>query len=96
MFIAGSGGLTRTGSKALSAVLKRDQSLHGIRTQILTDLREAQQPVVVLIDELDRVEDDEIRTVAQLVRAVMDFPSVSFLLAYDHERVADALESDSK
>lgn len=49
------------------------------------------RPIVVLIDELDRVEDAEVRTMAQLVRSVMDFPSISYLLAYDPQRVAEAL-----
>lgn len=52
-------------------------------------------PIVVLIDELDRVESEEIRTVAQLVRSVADFPGVSYLLAYDRERVAQALGGEN-
>jgi predicted KAP-like P-loop ATPase len=54
-------------------------------------LAELDCPVVVLIDELDRVENAEVRTVAQLVRSVLDFPKVSYLLAYDPRRVAEAL-----
>lgn len=48
-------------------------------------------PIVVLIDELDRGEDAEVRAVAQLVRAVADFPSISYLLAYDRSRVIEVL-----
>lgn len=47
--------------------------------------------VVVLIDELDRVEDDEVRAVAQLVKAVGDIKGVSYLVAYDPDRVVQAL-----
>ena len=47
--------------------------------------------VVVLIDELDRVEDDEVRAVAQLIKAVGDIRGVSYLVAYDQERVVQAL-----
>lgn len=46
---------------------------------------------VVLIDELDRIEDGEIRAVAQLVKAVADFPQISYLLTYDRPRVVQAL-----
>jgi predicted KAP-like P-loop ATPase len=45
----------------------------------------------VLIDELDRVEDDEVRAVAQLVKAVGDIEGLAYLVAYDPDRVADAL-----
>ena len=47
--------------------------------------------VVVLIDELDRIEDDDVRAVAQLVKAVGDIRGVSYLVAYDPDRVVDAL-----
>ncbi|MGX7953024.1 KAP family NTPase [Tsuneonella sp. HG249] len=47
--------------------------------------------VVVLIDELDRVEDEEVRAVAQLVKAVGDIKGVSYLVSYDPERVVQAL-----
>jgi hypothetical protein len=54
-------------------------------------LAESDVAVVVLIDELDRVEDDEVRAVAQLVKAIGEIKGISYLVAYDPERVADAL-----
>lgn len=54
-------------------------------------LQELSWPFIVLIDELDRIEDAEIRAVAQLVRAVADFPNISYVLAYDASRVVQAL-----
>lgn len=47
--------------------------------------------VVVLIDELDRVDDDEVKAVAQLVKAAGDIEGLSYLVAYDPDRVTDAL-----
>ncbi|MGC6329502.1 KAP family NTPase [Rhizorhabdus sp. FW153] len=47
--------------------------------------------IVVLIDELDRVEDEEVRAVAQLIKAVGEIRGISYLVAYDPGRVADAL-----
>jgi hypothetical protein len=47
--------------------------------------------VVVLIDELDRLEDDEVKAVAQLVKAVGDIEGLSYLVAYDPDRVTEAL-----
>ena len=51
----------------------------------------SEHAVVVLIDELDRVEDSDVRAVAQLVKAVGDIRGISYLVAYDSARVADAL-----
>lgn len=47
--------------------------------------------VVVLIDELDRVEPRDVKAVAQLVKAVGDIEGISYLVAYDSKRVIDAL-----
>ncbi|PXA99797.1 hypothetical protein DMC47_01675 [Nostoc sp. 3335mG] len=70
---------------------KKTPSLNELRTSLNKALEAAAVPIVVLIDEVDRIEDTEIRAVAQLVRAVADFPSISYLLAYDADRVAEAL-----
>lgn len=44
-----------------------------------------------MIDELDRVSDTEIKTLARIVKSIADFPNASYLLAYDSRRVAEAL-----
>jgi predicted KAP-like P-loop ATPase len=90
------------GDKALEAVasvvakaLEPDTTLRKVRDDLEDLIRELKANIVILIDELDRVEDAEVRTVAQLVRAVADFPRVSYLLAYDADRVAQALGGGS-
>lgn len=67
------------------------RSLHVHRQALVAAFQELARPTVVLIDELDRVEDREIRTMAQIVRSIADFPSISYLLAYDANRVIEAL-----
>lgn len=69
----------------------KDLSPQQERRALEKKLRAANVAVVVLIDELDRVEDDEVRAVAQLVKAVGDIKGVSYLVAYDPRRVAEAL-----
>jgi hypothetical protein len=71
--------------------LGREKSLHEQRRELIEALASLDAPIVVLIDELDRIEDEEIRVVAQLVRSVADFPGVSYVLAYDADRVIRAL-----
>jgi len=71
--------------------LDRDKSVHEQRRELIAALSEISAPIIVLIDELDRLEDEEIRVVAQLVRAIANFPRISYVLAYDVERVIRAL-----
>ena len=76
--------------------LARDKSLYEQRRELIEALAGVSAPIVVLIDELDRIEDEEIRIVAQLVRSVADFPGISYVLAYDAERVRRALGGSQK
>ena len=93
---AGAGGLATAGRAALKQALRlirkpKELSPQEERRKLEKKLADAKIAVVVLIDELDRVEDDEVRAVAQLVKAIGDIKGISYLVAYDPERVADAL-----
>jgi hypothetical protein len=66
------------------------------RMVLETKIEEAKFAAVVLIDELDRVEDDEVRAVAQLVKAVGEIKGLSYLVAFDAERVIMALGRGDK
>lgn len=87
----GSGGILRGLIEAVYLLVAGDQSLAGRREKLQDLILELKAPIVVLIDELDRIEDEEVRAVAQLVRAVGDFQGISYLLAYDPVRVSQAL-----
>lgn len=89
------GAALGAGAETTKGILKKRSSIHAIRKRLAKQLSELESPIVVLIDELDRVEDDEVRAVAQLVRAVADFPNISYVLAYDPARVVEALGKGS-
>lgn len=89
--VPGAGAAAAGVAKATETLLTRDRSLAAQHRELTAMLDGVMVPIVVLIDELDRVEDAEVRAVAQLVRAVADFPGISYLLAYDRPRVVEAL-----
>jgi hypothetical protein len=89
------GPVIKAGSGLIKEAVKSDESLSGLKSRLMKELAAIDVPIIVLIDELDRVEDDEIRTVAQLVRSVADFPGISYVLAYDAKRVIQALGAGS-
>jgi hypothetical protein len=94
IYLPGVGGTLETGAKKLRDSLEGPTGLAGLKKELGTTLETVPSPVVVLIDELDRLRDEEVRTIAQLVRAVADFQHVSYVLAYDQRRVEEALGSD--
>lgn len=79
----------RKGKEAL--VKPSERTPDDERKSLEQKLAKANHAYIVLIDELDRVEDSEVRTVAQLIKAIGDIQGLSYLVAYDPERVADAL-----
>jgi len=66
-------------------------SVQGVRRDIEAALAQANRQFVVVIDDLDRLEQTDIRDVVRLVRLVADFPRTTYLLAFDRERVEKAL-----
>lgn len=79
----------QAGGKAASK--QEEQSVQAARRKVAEALEEAERRIVVFIDDIDRLERDEIRQVFKLVRLVADFPNVSYLLSFDRTRVERAL-----
>jgi KAP family P-loop domain len=78
-------------TKIWEAKSKKAKPLETVRQDLIKRLRDEPVPIIVLIDELDRIDDESVRTMCQVVRAIGNLPSISYLLAYDRERVAAAL-----
>jgi hypothetical protein len=54
-----------------------NKGLVGLRGELDAALNQLNRPVIILIDKLDRVENQEFQIMCQLVRSVMDFSSIS-------------------
>lgn len=81
------------------------RTMHGdaMSADILTqkkaivDLLEKQEDrILIVIDDIDRLNNDQIRQVFQLVTAVANFPNVTYLLSFDKEIVVNALADVQK
>ena len=67
-------------------------SLAKLNKELRDKFANLKHPVVVFIDDLDRLEPAEAAEVLRLVRAVANFPNVAYLLAYDPQHLAKCLE----
>lgn len=67
-------------------------SLNAAREAVKTLLKKAERKIAVLVDDLDRLPPAELAAMVQAVKAVADFPNVVYVLAYDPEAAAHALE----
>ena len=74
--------------------LANQPSLHDKREKLRRALAAADSRVVVLIDDIDRLEASETRELMRLVRLTSDLPSVVFLMAFDRLHVARSLDDE--
>jgi hypothetical protein len=70
----------------------RSVSASGQRRAIRDALRKHPQRIVVLIDDLDRLDPREVGEVLRLVKLVADLPGVVHILGFDRPRVERALD----
>ncbi|APA84095.1 KAP family NTPase [Paraburkholderia sprentiae WSM5005] len=61
------------------------------KKEVVAALKDLDRPIVVVVDDLDRLTSDEIKAVFRTIKAVADFPRVAYLLAYDRNVVAESL-----
>ncbi len=77
--------------KAKKHVAQRASDLQGMKDQIMQKLAEENLKIIISIDDIDRLSEEEIISVFQLVKALADFPNTIYLLAFDYEVVIHAL-----
>jgi len=86
-----SAGLKFLDKLASSRLQKTTGDLQEKKNQIADKLNEDGIKIIVSIDDIDRLSEDEIIAVFQLVRSVADFPNTVYLLTFDYDVVVHAL-----
>jgi predicted KAP-like P-loop ATPase len=92
------GALLGTSAKASEAMAtafttfaEDDRTIDELRRELRQDLLKRDRPLLIVIDDIDRLNSDEIRLIMQLVRAVSDFPRLIFLLLFARAAVETAV-----
>lgn len=73
---------------------KSNMPLETERNNINRELSKLPKKIVIVIDDIDRLDKDETRLIMKLVKMTANFPNTIFLLAYDRQRVVERLEED--
>jgi KAP family P-loop domain len=82
----------RIANKLLAKLLqRRKEGSVGRRAKLSKELQTFGRPIVVVIDDIDRLSTTEIRDIFKLVRLTASFPNIIYVLAFDRERVENAL-----
>ena len=90
------GGYAKDAGKTVGRMLQRKpKDVPALKAQIADELREAKVRILVIIDDIDRLDHDEVRQLFTVIKALADFPFVTYLLAFDREAAVQAIERDS-
>ena len=97
--IPGVGSAAKGAQGAVVTSARALRNLDALSSGSVSDQRDAiaqaiaAQPrrFLVVLDDIDRLRNDEVLEIVRMVRLVADFPRTTFLLAYDRERVERAL-----
>ncbi|MGC4074809.1 MAG: P-loop NTPase fold protein [Nibricoccus sp.] len=77
---------------AAAHALAQPPSLDEVRTDLKRLLNEMPAPLIVVIDDIDRLTKEQVRMLVQLVKANADFSNVAYVLLYQKNIVASALD----
>jgi hypothetical protein len=90
--VEGIAAVTKAGAEAVEAEGVVDSlTLSELKEQIREDLRTLDRPILVVLDDIDRLTKEEIRHTLQLVKANADFPNIIYLILAQKDSVIRAL-----
>lgn len=68
-------------------------TLEDLKTKIDTELIDSNKKIIVFIDDVDRLDKDEIFTLFKLIKINADFKNLIFIICLDPEQVSNAIHS---
>ena len=74
---------------------RKPKDVPALKSEISKILRDAGKRILVVIDDIDRLTPEETRQLFTVIKALGDFPNVVYLLAFDREVAAQAIEQQS-
>lgn len=72
--------------------VQEELSLSSLKNKLREELCYLKDPVVIFIDDSDRLEANGFREVLSLIRCSIDLPRIIFVVAYDPERAKEMLK----
>ena len=94
--VAGSsfGGLSRLFRRGSEALEEKTESLIEVKERTNNELRQLNRRIFVLIDDIDRLDQESMRFVFRLIRLTADFDRMTYVLAFDRDVVASVLTKE--
>lgn len=86
-------GLGKKAGKIIKIITDTQQEdIPAIKNKISDILLKSEKHIIIIIDDIDRLEPEETRQLFTVIKALADFPNVIYLLACDQTVVARSIE----
>ena len=73
--------------------LSDEETLLSLKNKISDDFKKLKKKVIIIIDDIDRLSDDEVKQIMMLVKSLADFPYVVYILSFDKDAVVGSLKN---
>ncbi len=93
--VPGAGGALSEGALLARDALAKRPPWSLAFAKAAEGLRQLNRPVLVVADDIDRLQSDELVTLLKVIRLLGRFPGVNYLLAYDEKTLFTNLEGSS-
>jgi ABC-type branched-subunit amino acid transport system ATPase component len=70
----------------------KDLNINQKRAAVVDALNKIKRPIVVFIDDLDRLPPNEVFQMIRAIKAITDFPRTTFLLAFERHYIENSLK----
>jgi predicted KAP-like P-loop ATPase len=68
-----------------------DHSLEKLREDIEKKLNKYERKILVVVDDIDRLDKEDTREIFKLIKITANFPNIIYLVAYDRDKVENIL-----
>lgn len=86
------GGVFRSGAKLAA---RKPKDVPALKQSLSKLLREQAKRVLVVVDDIDRLAPEEVRQLFTVIKALADFPYLTYLLAFDRDVASAAISTQT-
>jgi ribosome-associated translation inhibitor RaiA len=73
-------------------LLSENETLENFYTSINDNIKKIDKQIIILLDDLDRLESSEIMNTLKLIRTLSDFNNIIFIAGYDRKYVVETIK----
>lgn len=77
--------------EGVSRIIRGSTGIDTVKKAVEKELRSVNRPILVVVDDVDRLHPEELLLLFKLIRLAGRLPNVYYLLAYDEDTLLDAL-----